>query len=291
MKIIRDTHEMQAWSSDRRREGLRVGVVPTMGYLHEGHLSLVRLAKAESDVVILTLFVNPTQFGPNEDLERYPRDFERDCALCEAEGVDVLFAPSGGVYAEDHTVYVVEDVLSARLCGASRPGHFRGVLTVVAKLFNLTLPDVAVFGEKDAQQLRLIRRMTRDLNFPVKILSGPIVREADGLAMSSRNRNLDAASRAVAPRLNEALRAAEKAFAGGERGVQALRTGILKALGDLAPGELDYLEILDDQSLSEVGETIRSPVLVALAVRFPGVRLIDNTTLNPEESPHANRPK
>ncbi len=290
MKVIRDPHEMQEWSAERRRRGIRVGVVPTMGYLHEGHLSLVRLAKAESDVVILTLFVNPTQFGPHEDLERYPRDFERDRALCEAEGVDVLFAPSTGVYAGDHSVYVVEEVLSARLCGASRPGHFRGVLTVVAKLFNLTLADVAVFGEKDAQQLRLIRRMTRDLNFPVRILSGPIVREADGVAMSSRNRNLDAASRAAAPRLQASLRAAERAFERGERNVQALRAEILDVLGDLSPGELDYLEILDDQSLSEVGDLIRAPVLVALAVRFPGARLIDNITLNPE-APHATRPQ
>lgn len=281
MQVVRDPQAMQAMALAKRREGARIGVVPTMGFLHEGHLSLVRIAKAESDWVILTLFVNPTQFGPQEDLDRYPRDFERDCALCEAEGVDVVFAPeTAAVYAPDHTVYVVEDVLTSGLCGASRPGHFRGVLTVVAKLFNLTLPDMAVFGEKDAQQIRVIRRMVRDMNFPVRIVGGPILREADGLAMSSRNKNLDAASRQKAPRLYQALCAARDACAAGGRNPVALRHIVLDRLGDLAPGAVDYLELVDDETLEPLGEPLTRPALIALAVQFPGVRLIDNMRLN-----------
>lgn len=285
MEVIQTPVEMQARAQEARRAGRRIGVVPTMGYLHEGHLSLVRLAKSAADFVVVTLFVNPTQFGPNEDLARYPRNFERDRALCAAEGVDVLFAPeTAAVYHPDHTVYVVEEALSAHLCGASRPGHFRGVLTVVAKLFNLTLPDVAVFGEKDAQQLRLIRRMTRDLNFPVEILPGPILREADGVAMSSRNKNLTPEDRQYAPRLHQSLRAAAAAFAAGERQVAALREAAMAVLRDLGPGELDYLEFLDDASLNPVEGRVTAPVLAALAVRFPGARLIDNLTLYPEET-------
>jgi len=280
MQIIRSAGEMQAWALARRGEGRRIGLVPTMGFLHEGHLSLVRIAKAQADLVVLTLFVNPTQFGPNEDLERYPRDFARDAALCEAEGVDVLFAPPNEeVYFADHSVYLTESQLSVGLCGGSRPVHFRGVLTVVAKLFLLTQPHVAVFGEKDAQQIRVIRRMVRDLNFPVEIVGGPIVREADGVAMSSRNKNLDAASRAVAPRLSQALFAARDAFAAGERDLESLRGRVLEVLGDLTPGALDYLELVDDETLMPVRGVWQRPVLMALAVRFPGVRLIDNLTL------------
>jgi len=277
MEVVRDPREMQVRALAKRRSGARIGVVPTMGFLHEGHLSLVRIAKREADWVVLTLFVNPTQFGPTEDLDRYPRDVERDFALCEAEGVDVVFAPeTPSVYAQDHTVYVVEDVLTRGLCGASRPGHFRGVLTVVAKLFNLTLPDVAVFGEKDAQQLRLIRRMTRDLNFPVEIVGGPILREADGLAMSSRNKNLDAESRRIAPRLYQSLCAARTAYEAGERRTAALRARVTEILGALNPGAVDYLEVVDDVTLEPCGECADSPVLIVLAVQFPGVRLIDN---------------
>lgn len=280
MEVVRDPQVMQAMALRQRRGGLRIGVVPTMGFLHEGHLSLVRIARRESDWVVLTLFVNPTQFGPNEDLDRYPRNFERDCALCEAEGVDVVFAPdTGSVYSPDHTVYVVEDRLTRGLCGASRPGHFRGVLTVVAKLFNLTLPDVAVFGEKDAQQLRVIRRMVRDLNFPVRIVGGPILREEDGLAMSSRNKNLDPASRAAAPKLHVALGAAAAAFEQGERDPGALERVVRQILDDLGPGAIDYLEVVDDESLEPLRGPIVRPALIALAVQFPGVRLIDNRRL------------
>jgi pantoate--beta-alanine ligase len=280
MEIVRDPQSMQAMALAKRREGIRIGVVPTMGFLHEGHLSLVRIARREAEWVVLTLFVNPTQFGPKEDLDRYPRNFERDCELCRAEGVDVVFAPdTSAVYEPDHTVYVVEDHLTRGLCGTSRPGHFRGVLTVVAKLFNLTLPDVAVFGEKDAQQIRVIRRMVRDLNFPVEIIGGPILREADGLAMSSRNKNLDPASRAAAPKLNQSLQAARDAYTAGERDPAALRNTVLQTLGDLTPGTLDYLELVDDETLQPLTRPLARPVLIALAVQFPGVRLIDNIRL------------
>jgi len=179
MDMIQQPEAMQAWAQAQRRAGRRIGCVPTMGFLHEGHLSLVRLARREADVVVVTLFVNPTQFGPKEDFNRYPRNLERDADLCRREGVDVLFHPGAAdMYRDHHSVYVVEEQLGEHLCGASRPGHFRGVATVVAKLLNLTLPDIAVFGEKDAQQLRVIRRLVRDLNFPVRIVPGPTDRKS-----------------------------------------------------------------------------------------------------------------
>ncbi len=283
MEIVREREEMQRLALRWQSEGLRIALVPTMGFLHEGHLSLVRLARERGDRVVLSLFVNPTQFGPNEDLDRYPRDFERDRALCEAEGVDVLFAPKvGDMYDADHTVYVVEESLAMGLCGGSRPVHFRGVLTVVAKLFNVCLPRVAVFGEKDAQQLRLIERMVRDLDFPVEMVRGATVREADGLAMSSRNKNLSAEARAQAVALSRALAGAREAWGAGEREVEGLRAVVLRRLAEAPLGELDYLEIVDDADLRPLSGRISGPVLVALAVKFPGARLIDNTTLGRE---------
>lgn len=206
MDVLTAPEEMQSRALTWKRAGTLTGLVPTMGFLHEGHLSLVRIARERSDNLVLSLFVNPTQFGPGEDLDRYPKAVERDLDLCRREGVDVVFLPeAGGMYADDSSVSVGETVLSRGLCGASRPQHFTGVLTVVAKLFNLCQPDLAVFGEKDAQQLRLIRRMVRDLNFPVDIVSGPILREEDGVAMSSRNSNLSPEARAQAPLLRQAL--------------------------------------------------------------------------------------
>ncbi len=280
MEIVQDSRLMQQKARRWQRDGLRVALVPTMGYLHEGHLSLVRLARARAEKVVLSLFVNPTQFGPTEDLARYPRDFARDRALCEAEGVDVLFAPgTETMYPADHSVWVEEHDLSQGLCGLSRPIHFRGVLTVVAKLFHLTLPDVAVFGEKDAQQLRLIERMVRDLDFPLEIVRGPTLREADGLAMSSRNKYLSPEERVQALVLRRSLCAAREAFDQGEREPQRLRERMLQILSEAPLGQLDYLEIVDDRDLSPVTGPITTPVLVALAVKFPGPRLIDNITL------------
>jgi pantoate--beta-alanine ligase len=281
MDILHASGSMQARARELKATGKRIALVPTMGYLHEGHLSLVRIARQHADVVVLSLFVNPTQFGPGEDLDRYPRDLARDEDLCRREGVDILFVPvASSMYASDHTVNVREDTLSRGLCGASRPGHFGGVLTVVAQLFNLTLPDVAVFGEKDAQQIRLIRRMVRDLHFPVRILGATIVREHDGLAMSSRNVNLAPDARAQATCLYRSLVAAQAAFDAGERNVAALEQTVRAVLAEAPLGKIDYIAFVDDDSLAPVS-IITEPTLIALAVQFPGARLIDNRTLYP----------
>ncbi|MEX2608197.1 MAG: pantoate--beta-alanine ligase [Kiritimatiellia bacterium] len=282
MDVITDPIRMQELSLEWKcREG-KVALVPTMGCLHEGHLSLVRLACARAERVVLSLFVNPAQFGPQEDLDRYPRSVERDLDLCEKEGVSVVFMPeAGSMYAEDASVSIEEVSLSRGLCGESRPGHFSGVLTVVAKLFLLTQPDLAVFGEKDAQQLRLIRRMVRDLNFPVDIVPGPIVREADGLAMSSRNANLSPEERAQATVLRRSLQAVESAAAKGERDVEVLRSLVIQQLAEAPLGTLDYLSFVDDETLAPVERLGQRPVLAAMAVQFPGARLIDNSQLTP----------
>lgn len=280
MEVVDDPQRMQTMGLGWRRQGLKVGLVPTMGYLHEGHLSLVRIARQQAEVVVLSLFVNPTQFGPNEDLDRYPKNIERDLALCREEGVSVVFMPEArDVYLPDSSVFVQEEKLSQGLCGLSRPVHFRGVLTVVAKLFNLILPDLAVFGEKDAQQIRLIRRMVRDLNFPVEILSGAIVREPDGVAMSSRNSNLSEAEREQALVLRKSLLAISEAVTLGEREVVSLRKIADVFLQATPLGSLDYLEFVDDETLVAVEKVGDRPVLVAMAVQFSGARLIDNIVI------------
>lgn len=279
MQIIRTPLEMQKAALALRAEGKRIGLVPTMGALHEGHLSLIRIAHQYADVVVVSLFVNPTQFGPAEDLDSYPRDFERDEQLCRGEDVDILFYPSAGdVYLSGHSVWVDEEKLSRGLCGASRPGHFRGVCTVVAKLFNMALPHVAVFGEKDAQQLRVIRRMARDLGFPVRVIAGPTVREADGLAMSSRNAYLDPQERQQALCLRRALDRAEELYAAGERGTAALRDAMTEIISAQPSARIDYVEVVDDENMGAV-DRIERPVLVALAVFIGKTRLIDNTVL------------
>ena len=279
MQIINSPLEMQQTAQALRAAGKRLGCVPTMGFLHAGHLSLVALARARSDVVFLTLFVNPTQFGPKEDLAKYPRNFERDAALCREAGVDILFAPEARtMYAPDASIYVVEEKLSRGLCGASRPGHFRGVCTVVAKLFNLCLPHVAVFGAKDAQQLRIIRRMTRDLDFPIEIVAGPTIREPDGLAMSSRNVYLSAEERQQALVLKCALDAATRLFRSGERAAAPLKTSMEKIIAQAPAAKIDYITIVDDESLEPV-ERLEKPALLALAVFVGKTRLIDNAVL------------
>lgn len=278
MNIIQTPSEMQSFSQTLRREGKTIGFVPTMGFLHDGHLSLMRLAREGCDVLVASIFVNPTQFGPNEDLDAYPRDFERDEALCRDAGVDVLFYPTPeNMYLDDHSVWVDEDMLSGVLCGAARPGHFRGVCTVVSKLLNLVLPDIMVLGEKDAQQLRVLRRMVRDLNFPVEICSGATVREADGLAMSSRNKYLTVQERAEAVCLSQSLEMARELYAAGERRADVLKAQIRSVI-EKTSGSVDYVEIVDDDSLQSISE-IQRPVLVALAVRFFNARLIDNAVL------------
>ena len=282
MITLRTVDEMQAWSQAQRRAGRSIGFVPTMGYLHEGHLSLVNLSRRHADLTVVSIFVNPTQFGPNEDLDRYPRDFARDESLCREAGVDAIFYPDAAMmYPPGYSTYVMEEALGNGLCGAARPGHFRGVTTVVAKLFNIVLPDVCVLGEKDAQQLRVLRRMTRDLNFPVRILPGPTVREADGLAMSSRNKFLSPVERAEAVWISRSLNAAKALVAGGERDAERIRESVAATLRTHAPSGLpDYIALVDDETLQPVTRLERK-TLLALAVRFPGARLIDNTVLDP----------
>ncbi len=281
MQVIRTVEAMRAWSLQSKRSGRRVGFVPTMGCLHEGHLSLVQLARRTADLVVVSIFVNPTQFLPGEDFEKYPRDPERDEALCRGAGVDVLFYPeTGAMYAGDHSVFVDEQRLSSGLCGASRPGHFRGVLTVVAKLFNCVQPDVAVFGQKDVQQARLISRMVRDLDFPVEMVVGPIVREPDGLAMSSRNQYLAPAERQDALCLRRALDRVEDLFAGGEREVERLLAAMMEVFRAIPSARVDYAEIVDDVTLEPLQKLDRR-CLVVLAVWVGKTRLLDNTLLTP----------
>ena len=282
MRIIRSPRFMQRTALELRRRGQRIALVPTMGYLHEGHLSLVRRARRLGDVVVVSIFVNPTQFGRGEDLERYPSDLPRDRRLCRREGVDILFQPpTSDVYAEDHSTWIVEEDLAPVLCGRSRPRHFRGVTTVVAKLFHLVQPDVAVFGAKDYQQALVIRRMVRDLDFPVRIVVAPTVREADGLAMSSRNRYLAPAERDQAASLRRILDDAVGRLDGGERSAARLRARIRREIGRQAPNaEIHYVAIVDAETLKPVA-TISGPLRLALAVRFGGARLIDNAGWRP----------
>lgn len=275
MKIINTPAEMQQTAQSLRRAGKTIGFVPTMGYLHEGHLSLMQIARANAGIVVASIFVNPAQFGPNEDLAAYPRDFARDEKLCREAGVDLLFYPTPeNMYLSGHSVWVDEESLSTVLCGAARPGHFRGVCTVVAKLLNIVLPDCMVLGEKDAQQLRVLRRMVRDLNFPVKIISGPTVREADGLAMSSRNKYLTPAERKEAVCLFQSLEKAKALAAAGWRDTGKI-TAVMREVIEATSGCIDYLEIVDEETLQPVS-VLEKPALAALAVKFSGARLIDN---------------
>lgn len=278
MKILRTIAEARAW---RLAAHGSVGIVPTMGYLHEGHLSLVRESRRRDDVTLATIFVNPTQFGPTEDLSRYPRDEARDLALLEDEGTHAVFMPAvEAMYPAGYATYVVVEGLTQRLDGASRPTHFRGVTTVVAKLFNILSPERAYFGQKDAQQLAVVRRMVRDLDLPVEIVGMPIVREADGLAMSSRNVYLTPEQRQAALALSRSLAAARGAFASGERDGGRIRAAIEAIVTAEPLAALDYASVADVETLDEL-VAIEGRALVSLAVRFGGTRLIDNTVLTP----------
>jgi pantoate--beta-alanine ligase len=279
MRICSTIEEMRSACRAARGGGKRLGFVPTMGALHAGHLSLVRAAKASCDLVAASIFVNPTQFGPNEDLAKYPRNFERDRALLEKEGVELLFAPSiEEMYPAGAVTWVTVEGLSGKLDGRSRPGHFRGVTTVVAKLFHIVEPDAAFFGQKDAAQVAIIRRMVRDLNFPVEIVACAIVREPDGLAMSSRNAYLDPQQRKQALILQRSLMRVKKTWEGGERDAAKL----VAAGRDEVAGEksvrLDYFEIVNADSLDPV-ENVAGVALVAVAAFVGTTRLIDNLLL------------
>ena len=270
---------MQTASREVRRAGKRLGFVPTMGALHEGHVSLVRAARASSDVVAASIFVNPTQFGPNEDLAKYPRSFERDCEMLEREGVSLLFAPSvEEMYPAGAVTWVTVEGLSEKLDGRSRPGHFRGVTTVVAKLFHAVEADAAFFGQKDAAQVAILRRMVRDLNFEVEIVVCPIVREADGLAMSSRNAYLDPEQRKRALVLHRALMRVQNLVKAGEHEVAKLLAAGREEVATENSVRLDYLEIVDPNTLDPVKHAT-SGTLVAIAVYFGSTRLIDNILL------------
>jgi pantoate--beta-alanine ligase len=272
---------VRAEVAEARARGQRIGLVPTMGYLHEGHLMLIDAARAEADYVVLSLYVNPLQFGPTEDLARYPRALERDAELAGRRGVDLLFAPGDeDMYPRGQPrVFVVAPGLDDRLCGHFRPGHFRGVLTIVAKLLNIVGPDVAVFGAKDFQQLVLIRRMVADLDVPVRIVGGAIVREDDGLAMSSRNAYLSGEERADAASLRRALMAAQDRFSAGERSAGALTALVHAELGKGDTVRAQYVELVDAESLDPVVEASAGDVL-AIAAFVGKTRLIDNHALS-----------
>lgn len=278
MQLVRTREEIARFTAGCRSEGARVGFVPTMGYLHEGHLSLVRIAAEAADRVVMSIFVNPLQFGPGEDLDRYPRDLERDLELARAAGTDLVFAPEASeIYPRGEPwVSVVPDRGADRLCGATRPGHFRGVLTVVAKLFGIVRPDLAVFGQKDYQQLTLVRAMTRELEMGIEILAGPIVREADGLALSSRNVYLSPEERERALSLSRGLAACQDLFAAGERDAGALRARLLGA--GSGGVEVEYAEVIDPDSLEPVARAEPGSVC-AIAARVGRTRLIDNLVL------------
>lgn len=279
MKICRTPAELRAALEEARRARRSVGLVPTMGYLHEGHASLIERARAENDFVVASIFVNPIQFGPSEDLAAYPRDFDRDAALCERLGVDVVFHPEPEAMYAHPCVFVDVEELGDHLCGARRPGHFRGVCTVVTKLFNLVGPTRAYFGEKDAQQLAIIRKMVEDLNVPVEIVGCPIVREADGLAKSSRNAYLSAEERIAARCLSRAVAAGRAAVRPGMRS-EALEQLMLDVIRAEPMARVDYLTVVDRDGMQPV-EAVDGPVLVAMAVYIGRTRLIDNFTYAP----------
>jgi pantoate--beta-alanine ligase len=283
MKKCRTIAEIRDFSRINRKQGRTIGFVPTMGYLHDGHLSLVDVAKNKSDIVIVSIFVNPTQFAPNEDLETYPRNMERDMKLCKEHGVDALFFPSAEEYYQpDASTWVIEQDLGKDLCGTSRPGHFKGVTTVVAKLFNSVLPDIAVFGEKDFQQAAIIKRMVRDLNFPVEIITVKIVREKDGLAMSSRNKYLSVQERQNALSISRSLFKVKDDAESGliENSVNAVN--YIKHKIEESDGKIDYIKVVNPDTLTEKKD-FSGGALIAVAAYFGKTRLIDNQMINLKE--------
>lgn len=284
MRVIESISEMQQQADVWRKEGITIGFVPTMGYLHEGHLALMKRARQVADVVVVSIFVNPTQFGPGEDFERYPQDRQRDERLMAEAGVAATFAPRAEeMYPPDYQTYVEVRELTQPLCGRSRPGHFVGVTSIVAKLFNIVKPHVAVFGEKDYQQLAAIRKMVADLNMDMQVVGHPIVREADGLAMSSRNSYLSAEERQTALRINEALNQARQMVAAGERRGEVILARVRKHLENGAGLRIDYADLRHPDSLKEVS-AVAGPTLLALAAYVGRARLIDNCVLTPPDA-------
>jgi pantoate--beta-alanine ligase len=279
MEILRTIDSVRQWVRVQRAQRRSIHFVPTMGYFHEGHLSLMRRARDDGGAVIVSIFVNPLQFGPNEDLERYPRDFERDRQMAQSVGVDAMFCPEAAeMYPAGYQTEVRVQTLSQPLCGRSRPGHFEGVATVVLKLFHIVTPDRAYFGMKDYQQVRVIQQMVRDLNLPIEVVPCSIVREADGLAMSSRNVYLSPDERAAATVLYRSLQWAQAQHAVGERDAHRLRDGVYAQIAAEPLARIDYVEVVDAETLQPI-ERLERPALVALAVFFGKARLIDNCLL------------
>ena len=282
MKRTSHIPELREIIALERSKGRKIAFIPTMGYLHQGHLALVEQAKQTGAFVVLSIFVNPLQFGPKEDYASYPRDLERDAHLVEVAGVEALFHPTAEeMYPRPMVTYVEVGQLDTILCGAKRPGHFRGVVTVVSKLFHIIQPDLAFFGQKDYQQYLIIRRMVSDLNLPIEVCPVPIVREQDGLALSSRNVFLTAEQRQEALILSQSLNEAETLWRAGERSARVIETGMRERITQGSHGVIDYVEVRDAQDLSEV-TNIENPVLIALAVRFGSTRLIDNKVMGVE---------
>ncbi|MBI9017466.1 MAG: pantoate--beta-alanine ligase [Phycisphaerae bacterium] len=283
MKVVNTINQTRNEIATARQQGKSIALVPTMGALHDGHLSLIQQAKKLCDYVAVSIFVNPTQFGPNEDLDKYPRTLDNDINLCESERADLILAPSSKeIYPTANFTWVNVDKLTKTLCGSTRDGHFQGVCTVVAKLFNIFMPDKAFFGQKDAQQLAVIRQMASDLNFPIDIIGCPIIREPDGLAMSSRNRYLSGEQRTQALVINKALQLGQKLFAGGMIKSQDIINKLSKMIQQQPLAKIDYISIVDKDLMHEL-DTIDRPALLALAVYIGNTRLIDNIVLDPKD--------
>ncbi|MBF0467833.1 MAG: pantoate--beta-alanine ligase [Desulfamplus sp.] len=281
MEIFKTASDMREWSDSMHRAGQTISFVPTMGYLHDGHLSLMEKGASLCSALVVSIFVNPTQFGENEDLDAYPTDIERDLKLIKAKGARAVFLPDKKeIYPENYQTYITLEHLPKHLCGLSRPVHFRGVATIVSKLFNIVRPDAAVFGAKDFQQLQVIRQLNRDLNFGINIIGAPIVRESDGLAMSSRNAYLDPEQRDSALSLSRSCSQAEKMVKAGEKSANAIRSHIKSFIESFPDTRVDYISICDPDTLNEV-EEIDTEVLFALAVQVGRARLIDNILIKP----------
>lgn len=276
MKVIKTVKKMQSFSKNLRGQGKKIAFVPTMGYFHEGHLQLMKEAKKMADCVVVSIYVNPTQFGPKEDFSKYPRDLDRDLKMAKSVGVDVIFYPANQeMYPEGYQTYVDVENVTLNLCGMSRPGHFRGVTTVCNKLFNIVLPHIAIFGKKDFQQFITIKRMVDDLNMDLKIIGLPTVREADGLAMSSRNKYLKEEERPSALTLSKSLQLAQKLYSGGERKASVIIREAQKLIKKSPCTIIDYIKICDTRTLNDV-DIIKTQAVIALAVKVGTTRLIDN---------------
>lgn len=287
MKLIKSVKEMQRVALEERRRGRVIAFVPTMGCLHEGHLSLLREGRKRGACLVLSIYVNPTQFAPNEDLLSYPRDLEGDLEKARGCGVDIAFVPQDeDIYPEGFETYVTVERFSKILCGVSRPTHFRGVATIVLKLFNIVMPNIAIFGEKDYQQLKIIQRMVRDLNIPVEVVGMPVVREKDGLAMSSRNRYLNAEEREAALSISRSMREASNAVKKGERDIQTLISIVRDGIESAKIPKIDYIKICDPETLEEL-RTLKLPARLLAAVYVGNARLIDNCKLDLQEDTFA----